>query len=101
MVDRTNEGEFSFTVTDDVDRLTVTFQDPADQFFDTTLTMPFQRGRTIFHRIVLQKEDPPVTFDSGKDLRVQLGHAGDNMAELELSADNVLHKDGKQFKGKL
>lgn len=103
VVDRTNEeGGFSFTVTDDdVDRLTVTFQDPADQFFDTTLTMPFQRGRTVFHRIVLQKEDPPVTFDSSKDLRVQLGHTGDNMAELELPADNLLLKDGKPFKGKL
>ena len=99
-VDRTNEeGEFSFAVTDEVDRLTVTFQDPADQFSETTQTMPFQRGRTVFHRIVLQKEDPPVIFDSSKDLRVPLGHAGDNMAELELPADNLLDKDGKPFKG--
>jgi len=93
------EGKFSIVVTDDVDRLTVTFQDPADQFFDTTQTLPFQRGKTVVHRIVLQKEDPPVTFDSTKDLRVPLGHAGDNMAELELPADNLLDKDGKPFKG--
>ena len=86
-------------MTDDVDRLTVTFQDPADQFFDTTQTMPFQRYGTVVQRIVLQKEDPPVTFDSSKDLRVPLGHAGDNMAELELPADNLLDKDGKPFKG--
>ena len=100
VVDRTNEeGEFSLAVTDEVDRLTVTFQDPADQFSETTQTMPFQRGRTVFHRIVLQKEDPPVIFDSSKDLRVPLGHAGDNMAELELPADNLLDKDGKPFKG--
>ena len=100
VVDRTNvEGEFSFAVTDEVDRLTVTFQDPADQFSETTQTMPFQRGRTVFHRIVLQKEDPPVIFDSSKDLRVPLGHAGDNMAEIELPADNLLDKDGKPFKG--
>ncbi|XP_020605848.1 cartilage intermediate layer protein 1-like isoform X2 [Orbicella faveolata] len=100
VVDRTNEeGKFSFVVTDDVDRLTVTFQDSADQFSDTTRTMPFQRGRTVVHRVVLQKEDPPVTFDSSKDLRVPLGHAGDNMAELELPADNLLDKAGKPFKG--
>ena len=86
-------------MTDDVDRLTVTFQDPSDQFSDTTQTMPFQRGRTVVHRIVLQKEDLPVTFDSNKDLRVPLGHAGDNMAELELPADNLLDKSGKPFKG--
>ena len=100
VVDRTNEeGKFSFTVTDDVDRLTVTFQDPTDEFSDTTQTMPFQRGRTVVHQVLLQKDDPPVTFDSSKDLRVSLGHADDNMAELELPADNLLHKDGKPFKG--
>ena len=99
-VDRTDEqGKFSFIIPDDVDRVAVTFQDPTDQFFDTTQTMPFQRGQTVFHRIVLQEEDPPVTFDSSQDLRVPLGHAEDNMAELELPADNLLHKDGKPFKG--
>ena len=86
-------------MTDDVDRLTVTFEDPADEFSYTTQTVPFQRGRTVFHRVVLQKEDPPVTFDSSKDLRVPLGHAEGNMAELELPADNLLDKDGKPFKG--
>ncbi|KAL9953643.1 hypothetical protein ACROYT_G041093 [Oculina patagonica] len=101
IVDTTNkEGKFSFTIPDDVDRVTVTFQDPSDQFFDTTQTMPFQRGQTVFHRTVLQKDDPPVTFDSSQDLRVPLGHAGDSMAELQLPADNLLHKDGKPFKGK-
>ena len=86
-------------MTDDVDRLTVTFEDPADEFSDTTQTVPFQRGRTVFHRVVLQKEDSPVTFDSSKDLRVPLGHAEGNMVELELPADNLLDKDGKPFKG--
>ena len=85
---------------DDVDRLTVTFQDPTDVFSDTIQTMPFQRGRTVVHQVLLQKEDPPVTFDSSKDLRVPLGHADNNMAELELPADSLLHKDGKPFKGK-
>ena len=100
VVDRTDEeGKFSFTVPDDVDRVAVTFQDPADQFFDTTQTIPFQRGQTVFHRILLQKEEPPVTFDSSQDLRVPLGHAEDSMAELELPADNLLHKNGKPFKG--
>ena len=84
---------------DDVDRLTVTFQDPKDEFSDTTQTMPFQRGRTVVHQVLLQQEDPPVTFDSSKDLRVPLGHAEDNMAELELPANNLLRKDGKPFKG--
>ena len=79
--------------------MAVTFQDPTDQFFDTTQTMAFQRGQTVFHRIVLQEEDPPVTFDSSQELRVPLGHAGDSMAQLELPADNLLHKDGKPFKG--
>ena len=102
VVDKTNEeGKFSFTVTDDVDRLAVTFQDPADEFSDTTQTMPFQSGRTVVHRVVLQREDPPVTFDSSEDLRVPLGHAGDNMAELELPADSLLEKDGKPFKGEV
>ena len=101
VVDKTNEeGKFSFTISDDVDRVAVTFQDPTDQFFDTTQTMPFQRGQTVFHRIVLQEEDPPVTFDSSQELRVPLGHAGDSMAQLELPADNLLHKDGRPFKGK-
>ena len=100
VVDKTNEeGKFSFTVTDDVDRLTVKFQDPTDEFSDTTQILPFQRGRTVIHSVVLQKEDPPVTFDSSKDLRVPLGHAEGNMAELELPADNLLDKDGKPFKG--
>ena len=102
VVDKTNEeGKFSFIIPDDVDRVTVTFQDPTDQYVDTTQTMPFQRGQTVFHRIALQEEDPPVTFDSSQDLRVPLGHTGDNMAELELPADNLLYKDGKPFKGEL
>ena len=63
--------------------------------------MPFQRGQTVFHRVVLQKEDPPVTFDSGQELKVPLGHAEDNMAVLEMPADNLLHKDGKPFKGEV
>ena len=88
-------------MTDNVDRLAVTFQDPADEFSDTTQTMPFQRGRTVVHRVVLQREDPTVTFDSSEDLRVPLGHAGDNMVELELPADNLLDKDGKPFKGEV
>ncbi|KAJ7374297.1 hypothetical protein OS493_007382 [Desmophyllum pertusum] len=101
VVDRTNEdGKFSFIIPDDVDRLTVTFQDPTDQLFDTTQTMAFQRGQTVFHRIVLQEEDPQVTFDSGEDLSVPLGHARDNMAVLEMSADNLLRKDGSPYKGK-
>ena len=100
VVDRTNEeGKFSFIILDDVDRVAVTFQDPTDQSFDTTQTMPFQRGQTVFHRIVLQEGDPPVTFDSSQELRVPLGHAGDSMAQLELPADNLLHKDGRPFKG--
>ena len=40
-----------------------------------------------------------MTFDSSQDLRVPLGHAEDNMVELELPADNLLHKNGKPFKG--
>ena len=77
----------------------MTFVDPKDQFFDTTQTLPFQRGQTVFHRIVLQKEDPPVTFESTKELRVPLGHSGDNMAELELPANNLMHKNGTPFEG--
>ena len=102
VVDRTDEhGKFSFVIPDEGDRVAVTFQDPKDQFFDTTQTIPFQRGQIVFHRIVLQEEDPPVTFDSSQDLRVPLGHAEDSMAELELLADNLLHKDGKPFKGEI
>lgn len=101
-VDRTNkDGTFSFIIPDNADRVTLTFQDPTDQFLDTTQTIPFQRGQTVFHRIVLQKEDPPVTFDSGQELKVPLGHAEDNMAVLEMPADNLLHKDGKPFKGEV
>ena len=100
VVDKTDEeGKFSFIVPDDVDRVAVTSQDPTDQFFDTTQTIPFQRGQIVSHRIVLQEEDPPVTFDSSQDLRVPLGHAKDSMTELELPADNLLHIDGKAFKG--
>ena len=100
VVDQTKEnGKFSFVVNGDVDRVTVTLQDPEDRFFDTTQTLLLQRGRTVFHRIVLQEEDPPVTFDSTKKLEVALGHAGDNMAELELPANNLLRKDGTPFRG--
>ena len=102
VADRTDEeGKFFFIIPDNLDRVVVTFQDPTDRFFDTTQTIPFQRGQTVFHRIVLQEEDPPVTFDSSQDLRVPLGHAEDNMAELELPADNLLTKDGKPFKGEI
>ncbi len=101
VVDRTNEeGKFSFVISDDVDRVVVTFHDPTDQFFNTTQTVPIPKGQTVSHiSIALPEEDPPVTFDSSQDLRVPLGHAGDSMAELELPADNLLHKDGKPFKG--
>ncbi|KAL9958321.1 hypothetical protein ACROYT_G035323 [Oculina patagonica] len=102
VVDRTNEeGKFSFTISDDVDRVVVTFHDPTDQFFNTTQTVPILKGQTVSHiSIALPEEDPPVTFDSSQNLRVPLGHTGDSMAELELPADNLLHKDGKPFKGK-
>lgn len=101
VLDTTNEdGEFSFVIPDDINRLTVTFVDPEDRFFDTTQTLPFQRGQTVFHRVALQEEDPPVTFESTKELRVPLGHSGDNMAELELPANNLMHKNGTPFEGK-
>ncbi|XP_078344733.1 cartilage intermediate layer protein 1-like [Oculina patagonica] len=102
VVDRTNEeGKFSFTLSDDVDRVVVTFHDPTDRFFNTTQTVPILKSQTVSHiNIALPEEDPPVTFDSSQDLRVPLGHAEDNMAELEFPADNLLHKDGKPFKGK-
>lgn len=100
LIDKTSEdGKFSFAVPDDIDRLALTFQDPTDRFFDATQVLPFQRGHTVLHKIVLQKEDPPVTFDSTKDLSVPLGHTGDNMAELELPADNLLRKNGTPFIG--
>lgn len=45
VVDKTDEqGKLSFIIPNDVDRFTVTFQDPTDQYFDTTQTVPFQRG---------------------------------------------------------
>ena len=95
-----NKGKFYLTVPREYeDRLIVTFQDPNDRYFDTTITLPFQRGQIVFHKVTLQLEDPPVEFDSTQELKVPVGHAEENMAELQIPANTLLQRDGTPYKG--
>ena len=57
-------GRFKLLVPKDTKRLVVTVLDVDLDFAPTTKQLAFLKGRTVFRKIVLLPQDPPVEFDS-------------------------------------
>ena len=95
------QGAFKIVVPHEAERLAITFEDRSNVFADTTVILPFERGQTVFHKVTLNLEDPPVEFETSEELTVPLGHAhdGSSVAELEVPANSFLTSDGDSYVG--
>ena len=86
------QGIFTVVVPPDAHRLVFSLRDATKSYADTTVVVPFERGRTVFHKIKVNLQDTPVPFHTSEELTVPLGHARDGsaVAHLEIPAKSFL-----------
>ena len=92
------DGTFQLTVNKTTKRLVATFRDYTEEYEETTVTLPFQKGTTTFHKIHLRLEAKPIEFDPEEEKVVPL--VGDAAAEVVIPANSLIDKDGNPQKGK-
>lgn len=92
------DGTFELSVPKSTKRFVVKFRDYMEEFEESTVVLPFQKGTTTFHKIHLRPEVEPVEFDAQQEKAVPLGT--DEAAEVVIPADSLVDKDGNPKKGK-
>ena len=92
------DGTFQLTVKKTTKRLVATFRDYTEEYEETTVTLPFQKSTTTFHKIHLRLEAKPIEFDPEEEKVVPL--VGDAAAEVVIPANSLVDKDGNPQKGK-
>jgi len=92
------DGTFEIPVAKSAKRLVATFRDFLEEYEESTVVLPFQKGTTTFHKIHLRLEVAPIEFDAEEEKAVPI--ASDETAEVIIPANSLIDKDGNPKKGK-
>ncbi|XP_078359788.1 cartilage intermediate layer protein 1-like isoform X2 [Oculina patagonica] len=92
------DGTFEIPVHKSAKRFVATFRDYMEEYEESTVVLPFKKGRTTFHKIHLRPEAEPVEFNAEEEKAVPI--AKDEAAEVIIPANSLIDKNGNPKKGK-